>query len=138
MRRKKKRVSSEPDLKVNKKGGANSPKEDISELVVSSSLYDTPSQNSNVLVVNEVSNASTENVEDTHENQAEDVSNNFQEKENAGTEKPRKSKQKRQEKDQKLIDQRSELLPDEVKQILQEKFRAEFVSIEKIDSDLLI
>ena len=88
--------------------------------------------------MNEESNARVENVEDMHENEAEDISKKFQEKENAETEKPRKSKQKHQEKDQKLIDQRSELLPDEVKQILQEKFRAEFVSIEKIDSDLLI
>ena len=135
---KKKRVSTEPDLKTDKKGGANFPKEDISELVVSSSSYDTPSQNLNELEVNEVSNGLAENVEDKNENEAEDGSNKVQEKLNTETGKSGKSKQKRQEKDQKLIDQRSESLPDEVKQILQEKFRAEFVSIEKIDSDLLI
>lgn len=134
---KKKRVSTEPDLKTDKNGGANFPKEDISELVVSSSSYDTPSQNLNELEVNEVSNGLAENVEDKNENEAEDGSK-VQEKLNTGTGKSGKSKQKRQEKDQKLIDQRSESLPDEVKQILQEKFRAEFVSIEKIDSDLLI
>ena len=134
---KKKRVSTEPDLKTDKKGGANFPKEDISELVVSCSSYDTPSQNLNELEVNEVSNGLAENVEDKNENEAEDGSK-VQEKLNTGTGKSGKSKQKRQEKDQKLIDQRSESLPDEVKQILQEKFRAEFVSIEKIDSDLLI
>ena len=82
--------------------------------------------------MNEVSNALAENVEDKHENEAGDGSNKIQEKLNAGTEKPRKSKNKRQEKDQKLIDQRSESLPDKVNQILQEKFRAEFVSIEKL------
>jgi DNA polymerase-3 subunit gamma/tau len=135
---KKKRVSTEPDLKTDKNGGANFPKEDISELVVSSSSYDTPSQNLNELEVNEVSNGLAENVEDKNENEAEDGSNKVQEKLNTGTGKSGKSKQKRQEKDQKLIDQRSESLPDEVKQILQEKFRAEFISIEKIDSDLLI
>ncbi len=134
---KKKRVNTEPDLKTDKNGGANFPKEDISELVVSSSSYDTPSQNLNELEVNEVSNGLAENVEDKNENEAEDGSK-VQEKLNTGTGKSGKSKQKRQEKDQKLIDQRSESLPDEVKQILQEKFRAEFVSIEKIDSDLLI
>ena len=134
---KKKRVSTEPDLKTDKNGGANFPKEDISELVVSSSSYDTPSQNLNELEVNEVSNGLAENVEDKNENEAEDGSK-VQEKLNTGTGKSGKSKQKRQEKDQKLIDQRSESLPDEVKQILQEKFRAEFISIEKIDSDLLI
>ena len=134
---KKKRVSTEPDLKTDKNGGANFPKEDISELVVSSSSYDTPIQNLNELEVNEVSNGLAENVEDKNENEAEDGSK-VQEKLNTGTGKSGKSKQKRQEKDQKLIDQRSESLPDEVKQILQEKFRAEFVSIEKIDSDLLI
>jgi DNA polymerase III gamma/tau subunit len=134
---KKKRVSTEPDLKTDKNGGANFPKEDISELVVSSSSYDTPSQNLNELEVNEVSNGLAENVEDKNENEAEDGSK-VQEKLNTGAGKSGKSKQKRQEKDQKLIDQRSESLPDEVKQILQEKFRAEFVSIEKIDSDLLI
>ena len=134
---KKKRVSTEPDLKTDKNGGANFPK-DISELVVSSSSYDTPSQNLNELEVNEVSNGLAENVEDKNQNEAEDGSNKVQEKLNAGAEKSGKSKQKRQEKDQKLIDQRSESLPDKVNQILKEKFRAEYVSIEKIDSDLLI
>jgi len=45
---------------------------------------------------------------------------------------------KRRVQDQKLIDQRTEGLPDGVRHVLKNKFRADFVSIEKIDQDLLI
>jgi hypothetical protein len=45
---------------------------------------------------------------------------------------------KRRIQDQKLIDQRTEALPDGVRHVLKNKFRADFVSIEKIDQDLLI
>ena len=45
---------------------------------------------------------------------------------------------KRRIQDQKLIDQRTEALPDGIKHVLKNKFRADFVSIEKIDQDLLI
>lgn len=45
---------------------------------------------------------------------------------------------KRRIQDQKLIDQRTEALPDGIRHVLKNKFRADFVSIEKIDQDLLI
>ena len=45
---------------------------------------------------------------------------------------------KRRVKDQKLIDERTAALPDGVRRVLKDKFRADFVSIEKIDQNLLI
>ena len=134
---KKKRARSESDLNADKKAFANHQKEAISELEVSSSSYDTPNQNSNQLEVNEVSSTPDEFVEDNEGSDVDNGSSNAQE-DNLGIEIPEKTKEKRQEKDQELINQRSKLLPEEINKILQEKFRAEFVSIEKIDSDLLI
>jgi len=87
--------------------------------------------------VNEVSSTPDEFVEDNEGSDVDNGSSNAQE-DNLGIEIPEKTKQKCQEKDQELINQRSKLLPEEINKILQEKFRAEFVSIEKIDSDLLI
>ena len=41
-------------------------------------------------------------------------------------------------KDQSMIDERVDSLPASIRKVLEEKFRAQFVSIEEIDTDQLI
>ena len=109
---------------------------------LSRSVYDTPSSPVNVTISNPgeaLSRQPMESEKSLHE--PVDLKKVELEEEDATVAEESPSKEpmaKRRVQDQKLIDQRTEGLPDGVRHVLKNKFRADFVSIEKIDQDLLI
>ncbi len=116
------------------------PKDEASEESVSRSVYDTPSEHVKPegLVVEEPDKKSQvlpEKVEMQEVEKVEPKNENNLTSEAAKAEEP---ESKRRVKDQKLIDERTAALPDGVRRVLKDKFRADFVSIEKIDPNLLI
>jgi DNA polymerase-3 subunit gamma/tau len=109
---------------------------------LSRSTYDTPSSPVNESTSNPREGLSRKPME-SERNLPEPVeSKNVELKEEYATvaeeSPPKEPVAKRRVQDQKLIDQRTERLPNGVRHVLKNKFRADFVSIEKIDQDLLI
>ena len=117
-------------------------KDHVSAENLSSSVYDTPSSPKNDGVSPAQVESSSQPIETQKSLAKPNSSEKVEPKEEIATiveesilEEP---VAKRRIQDQKLIDQRTEALPDGIRHVLKNKFRADFVSIEKIDQDLLI
>ena len=117
-------------------------KDHVSAENLSSSVYDTPSSPKNDGVSPAQVESSSQPIETQKSLAKPNGSEKVEPKEEIATiveesifEEP---VAKRRIQDQKLIDQRTEALPDGIRHVLKNKFRADFVSIEKIDQDLLI